>query len=389
MGSYISSNDNRFYAALEPAYAQVGAMTAASRFPGVKLATKQAAEKVQRKDKTGSRTFAGLPQGIRRRTSYEVRTYMTAWTTPGQQPGYGPLFQAALGGSPLSFGGRQADGTSTPSTIHFTGAHGLAPGQALTYGDEIRFVAGVIDANAIQLAAPFTASPAGGQLGATITYRLAKELPSVSLFDYWDPSDAVHRIVTGAAVDRLRVKVNGDFQEFQFSGPAGDVIDSASFSTGEGALQEFPAEPQIDSAAYSVIPGHMGQAWVGSTPEQFFTVTEGEVLLENDVLLRDREFGASLARGISPGVRKVSINFSLYELNDAASKSLYQAARQRSPISVTLQLGQQAGQLFGIYLKSVVPEVPDFDDSDRRLQWSFVNCRAQGALDDELFVAFG
>jgi hypothetical protein len=165
-------------------------------------------------------------------------------------------------------------------------------------------------------------------------------------------------------VDRLRVKVNGDFQEFQFSGPAGDVIDSASFSTGEGALQEFPAEPQIDSAAYSVIPGHMGQAWVGSTPEQFFTVTDGEVLLENDVLLREREFGASLARGISPGVRKVSINFSLYELNDAASKSLYQAARQRSPISVTLQLGQQAGQLFGIYLKSVVPEVPDFDDSD-------------------------
>jgi hypothetical protein len=85
----------------------------------------------------------------------------------------------------------------------------------------------------------------------------------------------------------------------------------------------------------------------------------------------------------------VTVNFSLYEQDDAATLGLYQAAKQRSPISVMFQLGQQPGQLMGVYMKNVVPEIPDFDDRDPRLQWKFVNCRAQGTIDDEIFVAFG
>jgi hypothetical protein len=54
-----------------------------------------------------------------------------------------------------------------------------------------------------------------------------------------------------------------------------------------------------------------------------------------------------------------------------------------------IQLGQQQGQLFGIYMKSVIPEVPEFSDAETRQQWQFANCRAQGSVDDELFVAFG
>jgi hypothetical protein len=40
-------------------------------------------------------------------------------------------------------------------------------------------------------------------------------------------------------------------------------------------------------------------------------------------------------------------------------------------------------------MKSLVPEVPEFDDSDPRLAWSFSDCRAQGAGDDEVALAFG
>jgi hypothetical protein len=53
-----------------------------------------------------------------------------------------------------------------------------------------------------------------------------------------------------------------------------------------------------------------------------------------------------------------------------------------------LQLGQVEGQLMGVYLKSVVPEVPEFDDGENRLQWSFRPSRAQGTSDDEAVVAF-
>ena len=54
-----------------------------------------------------------------------------------------------------------------------------------------------------------------------------------------------------------------------------------------------------------------------------------------------------------------------------------------------MQLGQQQGELFGIYMQSVVPEVPTFDDSDKRQQWQFQSCRAQGSVNDEIYVAFG
>jgi hypothetical protein len=53
------------------------------------------------------------------------------------------------------------------------------------------------------------------------------------------------------------------------------------------------------------------------------------------------------------------------------------------------QLGEQEGQLLGVYLKSVVPEVPEFDDSEPRLQWHFRDSRAQGTVDDEIALAFG
>ena len=52
------------------------------------------------------------------------------------------------------------------------------------------------------------------------------------------------------------------------------------------------------------------------------------------------------------------------------------------------QLGEAAGQIMGVYLQSVIPVVPEFDDSKNRLQWRFQASRAQGTIDDEIAVAF-
>jgi hypothetical protein len=128
--------------------------------------------------------------------------------------------------------------------------------------------------------------------------------------------------------------------------------------------------------------------WMGATPSQFLTLTSAELDLSNNVQLRVREFGSDFARCIAAGERQVKLNFSVFEQVDADTLGLYQAARQRSPIGVMLQLGQQSGQLFGAYLPAMVPEVPEFDDQETRLQWKFQNSRAQGAVDDELYIAF-
>lgn len=388
--AYISSKANRFYTVLENAFGEVAAASAQDRIPAVKLSVRQQIQTGERRDKTGSRTWAGLPPGGRRRTEFELETYMTGWSDAAKPPAYGAMFQACLGRAALMGGGGAAGSGSAGTMLVFAWPHGMEPGQAVTYNGEMRFVAAVIDGSTVSLNAPFsTAPPPGAQLGATCTYFPATELPSASIFDYWSPSTAVQRVLCGAAVNRMAVEVNGDFHAFQFRGLAQDVLDSSSFTAGLGSLSSFPAEPELGQFDYSIIPGHMGQAWLGSSPEQFYTITNASFAVDNNLDLRAKEFGSNVPKCISPGQRAVTLDFALYELDDEATRGLYQAARQQSPISAMLQLGEQSGQLMGVYLKSVVPEVPEFDDGDARLQWRFRSSRAQGTMDDEIAIAFG
>jgi hypothetical protein len=194
--------------------------------------------------------------------------------------------------------------------------------------------------------------------------------------------------LSGAAINQIKIKVNGDFHEFEFSGQASDVLDNSTFEAGAASLTAFPAEPAVQALDSSIVPGHLGQIWLGSAPSQFFTVTKAQLSFDNALDLRAHEFGSTLPRAIAPGERSVTLDFSLYQQDDSATQALYQAARQRSPISAMIQLGQQQGELFGIYMNGVIPEVPEFDDSQTRQQWQFQNCRAQGVSDDEIYLAF-
>jgi hypothetical protein len=388
--AYISSNANRFYTALESSFGTVGAITSDNRIPALKLTVQQQLDMKDRKDKTGSRTFAGLPAGGRRRTNFELQTYLTSWQKSAAGPGYGPMFEAALGGTPLHFGGGTVASSTAQGRLGFGAPHGLVAGQAVVCNGEIRFAAAIVDGNTIQLNAPFTVVPANGaQVGSTVTYAPATELPSATIFDYWSPSTAVQRLLCGAAVDQMEILVNGDYHEVHFKGLAQDVVDSTSFSGDVGQLQSFPQEPSIDAFDFSVVPGNLGQAWLGTSPTQFFTITSASVLVKNALETRSREFGSTMPRAITPGQRSVTAAFDLYSEDDDATKSLYQAARQRSPISLMLQLGELEGQVMGVYLTSVIPEVPEFDDGENRLQWRFRSSRAQGTVDNEIAVAFG
>jgi hypothetical protein len=387
MATYISSNANRFYTALESAYGEVGQIQAANRIPAVKLAIQQQTAAGARKDKTGTRTFGGQPSGGRRRTTFELRTYLTTWSGVGE-PGYGPLFQAALGASPLTFAGGTVASCTPEGRLTFQAPHGLTSGQAVATGGEIRFAAAIVDASTVHLNAPFAVTPSAGAIaGATVTYLPATELPSATIFDYWSPSTAVQRVLRGAAVDQMEILVNGDFHETRFKGVAQDLLDSATF-TGAAGLTSFPDEPAAEAFDYTIVPGNMGQAWLGSVPTQFFTLTGASVVVKNDLDMRSREFGSSVPRAIAPGQRSVAAAFDLFSRDDDETKALYEASRQESPIGVMFQLGEAPGQLMGVYLKSVIPDVPEFDDGDNRLQWRFRGGRAQGSGDDEVVVAF-
>jgi hypothetical protein len=388
--AYISSNANRWYIARESAYGEIPAITSANRIPAVRLTAQQQRAKSQRKDKTGSRTWQGMPAGMRLQTSFDLTSYMRDWPDPTTLPSHGPLIEAAMGAAGVLWAGNAAGTGSTASNVVFATPHGLMPGQAITSGGEIRFVAAIVNAEAVVLSAPFSVAPVlGAVIGQTATYSLAAQLPSVSIFDYWDPSTAVQRVLCGAGVDQMTVKLNGDFHQLEFKVMAQDLIASASFQAGQGGSTTYPAEPALNGFSYSPVPGNLGEVWLGVSPSQFFTVSQASIQIQNSLDTRAKEFGAILPLELVPGNRSVSLTLELFGQDDAATTALYQAARQQSAISVMFQLGQVPGQLMGIYMQSLVPTVPQFDDSDTRLQWKFTDMRAQGTAENEIVVAFG
>jgi hypothetical protein len=116
---------------------------------------------------------------------------------------------------------------------------------------------------------------------------------------------------------------------------------------------------------------------------------QASVEIKNNVAMRENEYGAVLPLAIAPGAREVTVTLEFFSMDDVPTAALYQAARQQSPVGVMFQLGQVAGQMAGVYLKSLIPDVPEFDDGETRLKWRFRNTRAQGTQDDEMVVAFG
>ncbi len=382
MASYISSNANRFYVAIEASYGQAAPVAAANRFPAVRLQAQQVLESTRRLDKTGTRTYLGTPKTARRHTAFDARSYLTSWNGSGE-PSYGPFFQAGLGSAAEFSGSLAVSASQNGSQIQTAVPHNLAAGSAISFNNEIRFVTNVIDAVTIGINSSFSIQPTAGQtLAPAVTYRLRSALPSVTIYDYWDPVTAVSRLITGAGVDVLDITVNGDYHEFAFSGPAADLLDST------GASSAFPAEPASGTFDYSIVPGHLGQVWLGSVNSQFLTLTSASIEVKNHMDVRNQEFGSSYPRAITPGIRQISSRFSVFAQDDDQTKGLYQAAKSRSLISAMLQLGQQQGELMGIFLPHVTPEIPMFNDSETRLQWEFHNNLAQGASDDELFIAF-
>jgi hypothetical protein len=367
MSCYVNSNDNRFYAALETVYGTAAAATAGNRFPADHLHAKQQTERVRRRDKTGSRTFPGLPNQLRRQTAFGVSTFLTSWANQTQEPAYGPLFASALGNAGRIFPGGTIASVSNGITLTFTAAHGLIVGQGLSLNGEMRFVVAIASSTSVQINAPFTGAVGSGTgLSPAVTYSLATDLPSATIYDYWSPSTLVQRMLIGAAVDRMRIRVNNDFHEFEFAGPAKDLLDSTSFQSGQG-----------------------GEVWLGTPASRFYTVTEAELTLVNHIDMRAQEFGLAAPACFTAGQRDVELALELFEQDNTVTKALYQAARQRSPIPAMFQLGNQPGQMFGFYLNAVIPSVPEFDDREPRLQWKFANSRAQGSVNDELFIAFG
>lgn len=387
MSCYISTRDNRFYGSVETQYGQIAPVGRDNQFSAVKLEIRSETELPRRRDKSGTRTHRGVSGSLRKAVDYGIETYVEGYGLTG--PRHGFLVQAALGGGAQAFSGSTATVSQAGRGLIFPGPHGLDVHQAVATQGETRFVESVPSDSTVTLNAPLSA--VDGQsvtLGPCVTYHPDAELPSMSLYDYWSAVNGVHRILRGAAVNRMEVQVAGDLHRMKFSGGAAELLDSASFETGRGGLTQFPAEPVGEDHFSEPTPGHLGQVWIGVAPDRFYTLTRVTVEVENQVSTRANEFGTLFPSCIQPGERTVGVAFELYAKGENPYRGIYQAAQNRIPIALHLQLGERAGQMFSIAIPSFIPEVPEFTDDEERVLWRFRSSRAQGTGEDEIHAAF-
>ena len=260
MSSYISSNQGiDFTWPLKLLMGRFASVAGINRFPAVHLAIAQGLQSGHRRDKTGSRTFLGVPATSRKVTTFQLQTYLTSWTGT-QQPSYGPLFQAALGAIPVSSAGLTVQAVVGTSGLETSTPHGLSVGSGVSFQQRATLCDDRSQPELCGFERAVFFNGSGRKRIGVNHYLFPRYEPAKCFsFDYWDPADAVSRVVAGGAVSQLEFAVNGDFHEFLFQGPAADVLDSTSFTAGQAGLNAFPAEPKLDAFDYSIVPGHLGQ----------------------------------------------------------------------------------------------------------------------------------
>ena len=388
MSCYISTRNSRYYAALETAFGQAAPVTAANRFSGLWLTIAQRWETPQRRDKTGTRTYQGIAGPLRRRTSFELSTYLYAREDGDVRPRCGALIQGAMGATPRIHNGglpiTQAQGTA----VTFGVPHGLQPGDAIGLDNDLRVVTACPDPQTVWLSAPIS-STAPATTGSAASYALSLNLPSVSLYEYWSPETAIQRILNGCVVDEMSMELNGDFHEITFRGLSAGVVDSKTFVASQAGLTQFPTEPSLQPLMEMPVPGHLGQVWTGSNPSRLETLSEARIRLRNNVELRWRDFGLLEPKCAVPGNRSVDIDLEVYGTSAEACQTLYEHAVRREPTALMVQMGGTAGALCGVYIPYFIPAPPEFLDGEERLRWRLRGSVAQGTREDEMFVAFG
>ncbi len=387
MSCYINTTGERLYGAIEQAYGTARSLVGTDRLSFRRLALTERTKRAERRDKTGTRTrFAPHPE-LRTENRFDLDCYFAGRDPANPVDGVSNLVEATLGGVRSTWNGLTVtDVGGGGMVVSFNAVHNLQQGQAIRFQGQIRFVKTVNSSTTVTVSAPFGAGfQVGSVTGKTITMWPGEKPKAVTMGNYWSPTGTLDRVLAGCVVNEMAVALNSDFHGAAFRGTVREVASVTGFDAGSTGLSGFPMEPINPTQAFQLVPGHVGRLFLGGV-EYFLLDLNLRIL--NNADTSTREFGMSLAPCYSADLREVSLQFQLYAATDAAVNQLHVLARQRQETDLTIQLGNQAGQLVGIHVPRFVPEIPDMNEADSRVVMSYPRSMAYGVSNDEISIAF-
>lgn len=383
---YIATLSNRIFIKSEIDSPEVNSMAGSAIAPVTSFQVTTQRKQLFRHDKTGFRSESPVMGPQRELIEFTLDSYGTGWEGGTSKPAIAPILESGLCRS-ASLGTAFTVQSSLGSSVTLLQIAPLTIGMGVAFGSEIRFVEAVSGPRDFTLNAPFSVQlTAGAQLDGCANLAPGDQANTMAILDSWAPGQAVQRFLNGAISDQLKISVNNEFLEISTKGFARNLYDSVSGSGGVGF--QFPAVPAGPSPLISApIAGHLGQAFIGIPAARLCTLTQAEVRIDNNIEPRTDEFGCFSTKAFVLGRRKVALSLTVFERNDELSQALYTKAVNNEPVPVMLQMGNQPGAMFAVYLPAVLFPVPAFKDDQPRLLWQFRNAVAMGLQNDEVFIA--
>jgi len=346
-----------------------------------------------RPDKTGVRTPT---QGIagRKNGSWAVEMSLAANGAAGVKPDCDPILQALIGQAATIGSGTipaiTGASNATPIVVTST-AHGLANGDLITITGVVGntaangvWVVANVAANTFELVGSvgngaYTSGGTGSKVN--VKYAISDAILSFCLWAFRTPAALQQRVGFGCVAQEATFNLGQDVATWTANGEGLWVLDSDNFSsadsTQKGGLTTFPVEPASPVTNGGIIAGFTGRAVLdGKTLANIKNATLR--IQTGNVTVKD-SFGSYYPDSAEGDERNVTVDFTVDDQDDTATKNLYTKALDKTAIEIILNIGTVVGSVFVFYLKGVQLPVGTLDDGQRRFQRSYSGAKAHGS----------
>lgn len=190
-----------------------------------------------------------------------------------------------------------------------------------------------------------------------------------------------NRIAWGCIVETITFRFNGNVFECDASGGCGYVLDSDNFANedtiGKAGLTAFPTIPTNTSVG-NLQTGFTGTVSIDSTDRTADLGNMTITVKTGNAIVADR-FQDAYGIQVLGGMRVVSTAFSLLDSDSTASKALKAKAKSRSPVDISLLIGNTAGYKATFAIKQVVLTPITFEDTATYVSQNFPEASAHAS----------
>jgi hypothetical protein len=229
--------------------------------------------------------------------------------------------------------------------------------------------------------------------GVSVSYALEDASPSLSIWNFRDPSTMEQLVAMGSVVQSMRINVSQESSEIEFSGACRYVTPSEGFagldSTAKGGLSAFPARPASPTYAGIMALGLYGSATLDGS--SYTTLRSLSISADFARTLIDNVlFNGAYAGQPQQGIRNITVDFELTDEDTVANESLKAKARAKTAMDLVFVIGSTAGNICTVTLNDVQLTTPDYDDGQRSwgAKFSGMAHAASETAKDELTIVF-